>query len=224
MDKIKVLLVDDQILFVESLRLVLENMVDDISVVGVAQDGQRAITMAASLHPDVILMDVRMPGMSGVESTHRITQQFPEIKVLILTTFDDDEYAIEALNCGAVGYVLKNVPPTELVAAIRAVHKGNVSLTPQITARLVKRLVDPAMGKAGEDGAGAPPEWLSELSNREKEILGLIVQGHGNKEIAKKLYIGEQTVRNYVSSIYCKIGVRDRALVAQLAKNVTGLV
>ncbi len=221
MEKINVLLVDDQLLFVESLRVVLEKMVNDIQVVGIAHDGQQAIELAASLHPDVILMDVRMPGINGVESTRVIKRQFPEIRVLMLTTFEDDEYVIEALNCGAVGYMLKNVPPAELVAAIRAVYEGNVLIASKVATNLVKKLVNPKPGD-GEAKAAAP-DWLNELSNREKEILSLIGQGHDNKEIAKKLYIGEQTVRNYVSIIYYKLGVRDRVLVAQMA-NKAGLI
>jgi DNA-binding NarL/FixJ family response regulator len=221
MEKINVLLVDDQLLFVESLRVVLEKMVNDIEVVGIAHDGQQAIKLASSLHPDVILMDVRMPGLNGVESTRVIKGQFPEIRVLMLTTFDDDEYVIEALNCGAVGYMLKNVPPAELVAAIRAVYEGNVLIASKVATNLVKKLVNPKSGD-GEAKAAAP-DWLNELSNREKEILSLIGQGHDNKEIAKKLYIGEQTVRNYVSIIYYKLGVRDRVLVAQMA-NKAGLI
>lgn len=220
MDMIKVLLVDDQFLFGESLRVVLEKMVSDIEVVGVAQDGQKAIELASSFHPDVILMDIRMPGMNGVESTRRILAQFPDIRILMLTTFDDDEYVIEALNCGAVGYMLKNVPPLELVAAIRSVYEGNISMTPKIASKLVKRLATPVSSKSSEDTDLAPQnmDWVRELGNREKEILSLIAQGYGNKEIAKKLYIGEQTVRNYVSIIYSKMGVRDRGLVAQMAR------
>ncbi len=217
MEKIKLLLVDDQFLFVESLRVVLEKMVNDIAVIGIAQDGQQAIELASSLQPDVILMDVRMPGVSGVESTRIIKEKFPVIRILMLTTFDDDEYVIEALNYGAVGYILKNVPLTELIAAIRAAYEGNVLMAPKVATKLIKKLVDPNIDKPDNDQRMVSPGWLNELSPREREILSLIAQGYENKEIAKRLYIGEQTVRNYVSIIYCKLGVRDRVLVAQMA-------
>lgn len=164
-----------------------------------------------------------MPGINGVESTRIIKEQFPEIRVLMLTTFDDDDYVIEALNYGAAGYLLKNVPPTELVAAIRAVYEGNVLIAPKVASKLFKKLVKPSLDKTGAGGEIVSQNWLNELSNREKEILSLIAQGFDNRGIAKKLYIGEQTVRNYVSIIYYKLGVRDRVLVSQMA-NKAGLV
>lgn len=223
MEKIKVLLVDDQILFVESLRVVLEKMANDINVVGVSQNGRDAIALASSLHPDVILMDVRMPEMNGVESARIIIEQFSEIRVLMLTTFDDDEYIFEALKFGAAGYLLKNVPPTDLIAAIHVVYEGNVLIAPKVASKLVKKLVNTAEDRSSVDITLNSPDWLSQLSNREKEILSLVAQGYDNKEIAKKLYIGEQTVRNYVSIIYCKMGVKDRVLVAKMASKA-GLV
>ncbi|MGE5606365.1 MAG: response regulator [Bacteroidota bacterium] len=217
MEKIKVLLVDDQLLFVESLRVVLEQTAADIVVVGVAADGRAAIQKTSALQPDVILMDVRMPELNGVEATRLILDKFPETRVLMLTTFDDDEYVIEALNDGAVGYLLKNVPPGELVTAIRAVHEGSVLIAPKVATKLLKKLTSPLENKPASEAGETPPGWLGELSNREKEILSLIAQGYDNKEIAKRLYIGEQTVRNYVSIIYCKLGVRDRVLVSKMA-------
>ncbi len=223
MEKIKVLLVDDQILFVESLRMVLEKMTNDINVVGVAQNGREAIELASSLHPDVILMDVRMPEMNGVESARIIIERFAEIRVLMLTTFDDDEYIIEALKYGAAGYLLKNVPPEDLIAAIRVVFEGNMLIAPKVASKLVKKLVNNTEDKPSIDITLNFPDWLNQLSNREKEILSLVAQGFDNKEIAKKLYIGEQTVRNYVSIIYCKMGVKDRVLVAKMATKA-GLV
>lgn len=223
MEKIKVLLVDDQILFVESLRVVLEKMANDITVVGVAQNGRDAIELTSTLHPDVILMDVRMPEMNGVESARIIIEQFSKIRVLMLTTFDDDEYIVEALKFGAAGYLLKNVPPTDLIAAIRVVYEGNILIAPKVASKLVKKLVNTTEDKPSEEITLTPPDWLGQLSNREKEILSLVAQGYDNKEIAKKLFIGEQTVRNYVSIIYCKMGVKDRVLVARMASKA-GLV
>lgn len=223
MEKIKVLLVDDQILFVESLRMVLEKMTNDIIVVGVAQNGREAIELASSLQPNVILMDVRMPEMNGVESARIIRERFSEIRIIMLTTFDDDEYIIEALKYGASGYLLKNVPPEDLIAAIRAVFEGNVLMAPKVASKLVEKLVNTTEDKPSVDITLNSSDWLNQLSNREKEILSLIAQGYDNREIAKRLYIGEQTVRNYVSIIYCKMGVKDRVLVAKMASKA-GLV
>ncbi len=223
MEKIKVLLVDDQILFVESLRMVLEKTTDDIKVVGVARNGREAVELASSSDPDVILMDVRMPEMNGVESARIIIERFSEIRVIMLTTFDDDEYIIEALKYGAAGYLLKNVPPADLIAAIRVVFEGNVLIAPKVASKLVKKLVNTTEDKPSVDITLNFPDWLDQLSNREKEILSLIAQGYDNREIAKQLYIGEQTVRNYVSIIYCKMGVKDRVLVAKMASKA-GLV
>ena len=223
MEKIKVLLVDDQKLFVESLRMVLEKITDDIIVVGVAQNGQEAVELASALQPNVILMDVRMPEMNGVESARIISERFSEIRIIMLTTFDDDEYIIEALKYGASGYLLKNVPPEDLIAAIRAVFEGNVLMTPKVASKLVDKLVNTTEDKPSVDITLNSPDWLNQLSNREKEILSLIAQGYDNREIAKRLYIGEQTVRNYVSIIYSKMGVKDRASVAQMASKA-GLV
>lgn len=223
MEKIKVLLVDDQILFVESLRMVLEKMTNDIIVVGVAQNGREAVELASALQPNVILMDVRMPEMNGVESARIISDRFSEIRIIMLTTFDDDEYIIEALKYGASGYLLKNVPPADLIAAIRAVFEGNVLMAPKVASKLVEKLVNTTEDKPSVDITLNSPDWLDQLSNREKEILSLIAQGYDNREIAKRLYIGEQTVRNYVSIIYCKMGVRDRVLVAKMASKA-GLV
>lgn len=223
MEKIKVLLVDDQILFVESLRMVLEKMTNDIIVVGVAQNGREAIELASSLQPNVILMDVRMPEMNGVESARIIRERFSEIRIIMLTTFDDDEYIIEALKYGASGYLLKNVPPEDLFAAIRAVFEGNVLMAPKVASKLVEKLVNTTEDKPSVDITLNSSDWLNQLSNREKEILSLIAQGYDNREIAKRLYIGEQTVRNYVSIIYCKMGVKDRVLVAKMASKA-GLV
>lgn len=223
MKKIKVLLVDDQVLFVESLRMVLEKMANDIAVVGVAQNGREAVELASSLQPNVILMDVRMPEMNGVESARIISERFSEIRIIMLTTFDDDEYIIEALKYGASGYLLKNVPPEDLIAAIRAVFEGNVLMAPKVASKLVEKLVNTTEDKPSVDITLNSPDWLDQLSNREKEILSLIAQGYDNREIAKRLYIGEQTVRNYVSIIYCKMGVKDRVLVAKMASKA-GLV
>ncbi len=217
MKKIQIILVDDQTLFVESLRTVLEMRADDMAVIGVAYDGAQAVELVGECKPDVVLMDVRMPVMNGVESTRLIKEEYPDIKVLMLTTFDDDQYVVEALRLGAVGYLLKDMPPVELISAVRAVHEGGVLISPKVATKLVKKIVSPA-GK--EKDASNPTinsnSWVQELSEREKRILQLMAQGFDNKEIGKTLFIAEQTVKNHVSIIYSKLGVRDRVQASRL--------
>jgi DNA-binding NarL/FixJ family response regulator len=217
MKKIQIILVDDQTLFVESLRTVLEMRADDMAVIGVAYDGAQAVELVGECKPDVVLMDVRMPVMNGVESTRLIKEEYPDIKVLMLTTFDDDQYVVEALRLGAVGYLLKDMPPVELISAVRAVHEGGVLISPKVATKLVKKIVSPA-GK--EKDASNPTinsnSWVQELSEREKRILQLMAQGLDNKEIGKTLFIAEQTVKNHVSIIYSKLGVRDRVQASRL--------
>ena len=220
MKKIKVLLVDDQTLFRESLRSVLETRAEDIEVVGVAANGNEALELLLPDLPDVVLMDIRMPEMNGVECTRIIKERYPEIRVLMLTTFDDDEYVVEALHIGAAGYLLKDVPPAELISAIRAVYEGGVLIAPQVATKLVERLRHPEESSADTRNKPPGPDWHRQLSVREREILQLIARGYDNKEIAKKLFIGEQTVKNYVSIIYYKLGTHDRVQVARMATEV----
>lgn len=217
MERIKVLLADDQTLFAESLRLVLKQLTKDIRVVGVAKNGREALEFASTLHPDIVLMDVRLPEIDGVETARLIIESFPKIKVLMLTTLDDSEYVIKALSFGAVGYLLKNVSPEDLIASIRAVSENNVLIAPKVAFNLLKKLTGKHKERSNLDITINSPDWIEQLSKREKEVLGLIAQGYNNKEIARKLFIGEQTVRNYVSIIYCKLGVKDRVLVAKMA-------
>ncbi len=217
MDKIKLLLVDDQTLFVESLKTVLRTRAKDMIVVGVANDGPAALAMITAEQPDVVLMDVRMPGMNGVEATRRIKERYPAIRVLMLTTFDDDDYVIEALKLGAVGYLLKDMPPAELITAIRAIHEGGVLISPKVAAKIVDKLVF----KPGKEHSPDPENSLSgNLSNREKEVLRLLAQGLDNKEIAARLFIAEQTVKNHVSEIYSKLGVHDRVQASRKANEI----
>jgi DNA-binding NarL/FixJ family response regulator len=213
LEKIKVLLVDDQTLFLESLYMVLEFLAEDLVVVGAASNGKIALQLAEEKNPDVVLMDVRMPEMDGVESTRAIKEKFPEMKVLILTTFDDDEYAIQALHLGAIGYLLKDMQPQKIILAIRTVYQGEVLIAPQVASKLVERLFRIGYGNT----ARSNPTWLKKLNDQEKEILRLLAQGCNNREIAARLYLAEQTVKNYVSVIYGKIGVRDRVKASQLA-------
>lgn len=216
MEKIKVVLVDDQTLFVESLRTVLETRADDMIVVGVANDGGQAVEVVAQTRPDVVLMDVRMPGINGVESTKTIKERYPETRVLMLTTFDDDQYVIEALRLGAVGYLLKNMPPAELISAIRAVYEGGVLISPQVANKLVGLLTGSQNKPEDNQENSEIAALANQLSSREKEILQLMAEGLDNKGIAKKLFIAEQTVKNYVSVIYSKLGVKDRVQASRI--------
>jgi DNA-binding NarL/FixJ family response regulator len=204
--KIRVILADDQVLFVESLKSVIESRSDSIEVAGVAYDGKRAVELVRSLHPDVALLDIRMPVMDGVEATSIIRRDCPGTQVVILTTYDDEVYVHEALSKGAVGYLLKETQPSNLIMCIMAVKEGSVMISAAVARKLVKRLGSlPASGPT--EGSAA---WLDDLTKREKEVLLLLSTGLNNKDIAEKLFIEEQTVRNHVSMIYSKIGVHDR--------------
>ena len=198
---IRVLLADDQALVRSGFRMILDSR-DDLDVVGEAQDGLKAVTLAGELAPDVILMDVRMPKLDGVEATRLIVASGSEARILILTTFDLDEYVYEAIRAGASGFLLKDVQPVELVDAIRVVAVGNALLGTTVTKRLLERFTD------GVPKTSAPT--LDGLTEREREILALMASGLSNSEIADRLVVGETTVKTHVSSILRKLGVRDR--------------
>ena len=215
MSALRVLLVDDQALFVESLRTVLEHGASDIEVVGIARNGAEAVAAMKADPADLVIMDVRMPVMDGVEATKVIRATCPQAKIMMLTTFEDDEYVKEALEHGAVGYILKDIPPAELIAAIRAVAGGAFLIAPSVAKNLIRRAyLKPEFSSPPE------PEWLRQLSRREREILGHLVAGFSNKEIAGELCIAEQTVRNHISTIYDKLGVSDRSQAVRLAKEI----
>ncbi|MGA2612069.1 MAG: response regulator transcription factor [Spirochaetia bacterium] len=221
--RIRVLLADDQVLFVESLRTVLETRAEDFEVVGVAGTGREAVQLVMEKHPDIILMDVRMPEMDGVEATKIIHETYPDIHVLMLTTFDDDEYVVEALNHGAAGYMLKDMPPADLIVSLRAVCKGSIIISPQVANKLLR--MREGEGKP-EDGTEVRPKplpdgsFLRYLSKREIEILRLIGTGADNVRIARKLSIAEQTVKNHVSVIYSKLHVHNRMQAMKLANSL----
>jgi DNA-binding NarL/FixJ family response regulator len=205
MKKIRLLLVDDQVLFVESLKSVIETKTGDIKVVGIARNGEQAIEAVGNSSPDIVLMDVRMPVMDGVEATRRIHDKSPDVRILVLTTFDEDKYVMDAIRYGALGYLLKDIPPSELIAALRAVNEGVSLVSPALLAKIFG---NSAPSDATEIDRNEP--YHERLSNREMEILELVSDGYENRQIAEKLYIAEQTVRNYVSGIYAKIGVHSR--------------
>ncbi|HEU5355744.1 MAG TPA: response regulator transcription factor [Actinocrinis sp.] len=222
--KIRVVLVDDQELLRTGFRMILDAQ-KDMEVVGEAADGISALELLAQVDADVVLMDVRMPALDGVETTRRLlgdgggaTISASHPKVLILTTFDLDEYAFAAIKAGASGFLLKDVPPTELLSAIRAVHSGDAVVAPSTTRRLLDRFA-PMLPSTS---APAPPT-LSVLTEREREVLGLVAQGMSNSEIAARLVLSEATVKTHVGRILMKLDLRDRVQAVVLAYE-TGLV
>jgi len=205
-----VLLVDDQALLRMGFRLVLEAE-RDMAVVGEAGDGRVAVEQVAALNPDVVLMDVRMPGMNGIEATERIVAEHPGTKVLILTTFDLDEYAFAGLHAGASGFLLKDAKPAELVSAIRSVASGDAVVSPRVTRRMLEMFADrlPSAADAPAGPPGVHPR-LAELTAREREVLEAIAEGLSNAEIADRMFLSEATVKTHVGRVLAKLGVRDR--------------
>ena len=221
---IRVLLVDDQQLVRTGFRMILADE-PDIEVVGEAPDGRAALDEAARLRPDVVVMDVRMPTMDGVEATRRLTAApaasgvGERPRILVLTTFDADEYVIEALRAGASGFLLKDVPPADFVAAIRLIAAGDALLAPSVT----RRLLDRFRTRLPSPTDAARHDRLRELTDRELEVLGLIARGLSNREIAETLVLSEPTVKTHVSHVLDKLELRDRAQAVVLAYEV-GLV
>jgi DNA-binding NarL/FixJ family response regulator len=214
---IRLLLVDDEAMVRTGLRLILETE-DDLRVVGEAATGLEAIDEAARVQPDVVLMDVRMPRMDGVEACRRLVEA-SEAKVVILTTFDLDEHLFAAVRAGACGFLLKASPPEELVAAIRAADAGNALIEPRMTRRLLEEFARrPARVPAGEI-----PRRLNELTDRELDVLQEVARGLSNVEIGERLFIGEATVKTHVTHILAKLGLRDRIQAVVLAYE-SGLV
>ncbi|TDT14567.1 LuxR family two component transcriptional regulator [Ilumatobacter fluminis] len=220
---IRVLIVDDDVLVRAGLRMMIETQ-DDLEVVGEAGDGAEAIELAASTEPDVVVMDIRMPGMDGLEATRRIVGQPVGLgdvadaaddvdtddgpRVLVLTTFEIDEYVYDAVRAGASGFLLKRTPPEELLAGIRVVAGGDALLAPSVTRRLMREF-----SRATADGPVATDvsnRELDRLTDREREVLLLIAQGLSNKEIATELIVGESTVKTHVKRILMKLALRDR--------------
>jgi DNA-binding NarL/FixJ family response regulator len=200
---IRVVLADDQAMVRSGLRLLLEAE-PDISVVGAAADGAAAVEEVRWRHPDVVLMDVQMPGVDGLEATRRIVAADPGARVVMLTTFDLDEYLFEALRAGASGFLLKHAPADDLVAAVRTIAAGNALLAPAVTGRVIATFT--RRGTPAPDAA----RRLDRLSEREREVLGLVARGLSNAEIADALVVGEATVKTHLSSIFAKLGLRDR--------------
>jgi DNA-binding NarL/FixJ family response regulator len=200
--RIGILIADDQQLFAMSLGYVITGTAPDMEVLGVAPDGAQAVVMAEALRPEVVLMDVRMPEMDGVDAARLIGARLPETKIIMLSTFLDEEYLRASLERGAKGYLLKSVSPEELLEAVRAVHRGSSLFSGRVASLLARS----PSGEGGED----PEAVLEELSRRELEVAALMARSFGNREIAERLGLTPQTVRNYISSIYFKLEVKDR--------------
>jgi DNA-binding NarL/FixJ family response regulator len=207
---IRVLIVDDQALVRGGFRLILEAQ-KDMEVVGEAEDGRVALALALELEPDVVLMDIRMPELDGLEATRRLVADDGSPRVLMLTTFGEDEYVYEAMKAGASGFLLKDVRPEQLAEAVRVVAAGDSLLAPAITQRLIAEFV-----RRPPPGSGEPTE-LSELTERELEVLKLIARGLSNGEIASALFVSEATVKTHVTHVLTKLKLRDRVQAVVLA-------
>ncbi|HEV2370292.1 MAG TPA: response regulator transcription factor [Acidimicrobiales bacterium] len=216
MNRIRLLVVDDEALVRSGFRLILQSE-RDFDVVGEAADGAAAVAEALRLRPDVVLMDVRMPRMDGVEATRRLVEA-SDTKVLILTTFDLDAYLFDAVRAGASGFLLKDVPPDDLIDAVRAVARGNALIEPRMTRRLLDEFA-----RQPVPGAPTPVAALASLTQRELEVLRAVARGLSNSEISDELYISETTVKTHVAHILTKLGLRDRIQAVVLAYE-SGLV
>jgi DNA-binding NarL/FixJ family response regulator len=209
-DLIRVLVVDDQQLLRAGFRVIL-NAEPDIEVVGEAGDGQAALDLARATRPDVVLMDIRMPGMDGLSATERLMTMPDSPRVVVLTTFDQNEYVVRALRAGAYGFLLKDAPTSRLITAVRAAAAGDALIEPSITRRLVERFAVPA------EEPHQLPEAVRALTDREREVLRLIARGLSNAEIAAEIVVAENTAKTHVARILMKLGVRDRVQAVVLA-------
>ncbi len=211
---IRILLADDQALFREALRTLI-SLQEDLEVVGEAGDGREAIRLTRELRPDVILMDLQMPLMNGVDATRQLKSEQIDCRVIALTTFDEDEYVFDCLRAGAVGYLLKDAPSENLFAAIRAAARGESFLQPSVTKRVLAEFT-----RLSDQTPAAPSILIEPLSDRELEILRLIASGSSNREIADALFITEGTVKNHVTNILGKLDARDRTQAALKAREL----
>jgi DNA-binding NarL/FixJ family response regulator len=209
--KIRVLVVDDHAIVRQGLRMFIE-MQADMDVVGEGTNGLEAVELAARLHPDVILLDLLMPQMDGVEATSKITLHNPQARVLILTSFGEDDKVFPAIRAGAQGYLLKDIQPRDLVQAVRETYQGKAQLHPDIARRLMAAVSGEAPARQGQPGA--LPSALQELTEREREVLEQIARGLTNREIAEKMVISEKTVKTHVSNLLDKLGLEDRTRAA----------
>jgi DNA-binding NarL/FixJ family response regulator len=217
MSSVRVLLVDDQAMFREGLRT-LFSVQSDLEVVGEAGTGEEAVALVARLKPDVVLMDLRMPVLDGVAATRRITEQYPQCRVIVLTTFDDSEMVFEGLRAGAVGYLLKDASSEKLFEAVRAAARGESFLSPSVAAKVVSEFA-----RLSRRTAAGSEALIEPLTDRELEVLRLVGTGATNKQIGRALMIAEGTVKNHLTSVYGKLGVSDRTQAALKAREL-GLI
>jgi DNA-binding NarL/FixJ family response regulator len=215
---IRLLLCDDQAIVCEGLRAML-TPVPQIEIVGVANNGIEAVDLTRSTHPDLILMDLKMPKMNGIQATKAIREQFPNVRILVLTTYDADEWVINAIRNGASGYLLKDTPQEDLIKAIIETVEGSSHIDPHVAGKVLDHIANESFDpNQNEPGLSASDrELISRLSDREREVLQLLATGLSNTEIAKTLFLSEGTVKNYMSTIYSKLGVIDRTQAAILA-------
>jgi NarL family two-component system response regulator LiaR len=204
----KVIICDDQAIVRDGLEMLLK-LEPDINVVGTAEDGASAVEMVAKESPDLVLMDLKMPVMNGVEATRQIRAKYPEVKVLVLTTYDDDEWVFDAIQAGASGYLLKDTPRDEVVKVIRGTVSGKVYLDPSVAGKVLDQV--------SSRQTQLPTLITSKLTEREIEVLRLLAKGLNNKDISERLFLSEGTVRNHVSTILAKLGVSDRTQAAVIA-------
>lgn len=204
----KIVICDDQKIVCEGLQTII-NADPELEVVGIAYDGEEVLDLIASTHPDLVLMDLKMPKMNGVLATRKIKEDHSDIYVLVLTTYDDDEWIFDAIRSGAAGYLLKDTPPTELIRSIKGTLEGMSFIDPQVAGKLLSEYAD-------NYGKSQPPSHYT-FTERERDILGLLSKGFSNSEIADKLFLAEGTVRNYTSVLLKKLGVSDRTQAAILA-------
>ena len=207
---IRLLICDDQAIVCEGLRAILEPVLQ-IEVVGIANNGVDAINLTRTMQPDLVLMDLKMPRMSGIQATKAIREQFPDVRVLVLTTYDEDEWVIDAIRYGAAGYVLKDTPQEDLIKAIMDTMQGWSHIDPQVAGKLLKHVA------LQPDRVSPDRKLISQLREREREVLRLLATGLSNADIAQTLFLSEGTVKNYVSIIFSKLGVADRTQAAILA-------
>lgn len=205
---IRVLICDDQVVVCEGLEMIL-NADPEIEVIGLAYDGAEALELIPATRPDVVLMDLKMPGMNGIQATREISKRYPEVKVLVLTTFGEDEWVFDAVRSGADGYLLKGTPREKLVAAVKGTAAGETHIDPAVGGKLLAQIA--------KDTSPRDTLVTAELSERELDVLRLLAQGMTNAEIAERLHLTRGTVRNYVSAILTKLGVEDRTQAAILA-------
>ena len=225
--ELRILLADDQILFAETISTLLNNYSEDMLVVGIAENGERAIEMTRNQIPDIILMDVRMPVMDGVEAVQQIKKEFPQIKILMLSTYQEEDLVRSSLMVGASGYLLKDISPTELITAIRALNSGLMQISPEIVKSLIQKKYNPSENiHAGRNETGniddSSFEWIHTLTKRERELFVYMATGYDNEEIASNLNLSLQTVMNMVSTIYSKLGVKDRFEIIRMANKKKG--